>query len=94
MRDRLLKFRGGNGFFLVLAILLVAWFTAKCVWHFDPENSWLNLLLSLEASVTTCMLLDLQFRSTERDRALLQAILSKEITIESAVTEHEVIADP
>ena len=84
-KQRFLAFRGGSAFFGALAMFLALWFAARLVWHFDPDNAWLNLLLSLEASVTTSLLLDLQVKTTTSDRQTFARILALEERIDRAI---------
>lgn len=87
-KERFYAFRGGSAFFVALTIFLAGWFVTRRIWHFDPDNSWLNLLLSIEASTTTSLLLDLQVKSTARDRATLQRILDEEVAIDKQLQGH------
>ena len=80
-KERFYAFRGGSAFFVALTIFLVGWFVFRHFLHFDQDNSWLNLLLSIEASTTTSLLLDLQVKTTARDRATLQRILDTELAL-------------
>ena len=82
-KERFYAFRGGSAFFIALTIFLIGWFVFRHFLHFDPDNSWLNLLLSIEASTTTSLLLDLQVKTTARDRATLQRILDTELALDN-----------
>jgi uncharacterized membrane protein len=94
MKDLWLKFRASNAFLYTLVACLGIWFVARAVFHFDPENSWLNICLSVEASVATCMILDLQFRGMTQDRAVLQQLLESERRIIETVEEIDDVVVP
>lgn len=74
-KARFMRFRGGNAFILVFLAFLVAWLILECfgVPGFTTEN--LNLALSIEASLATCLLLDQSQRQADRDHQLLAADL-------------------
>ena len=75
MKDMWLRFRSSNAFLYSLMGFMATWFTARHFFQFDADFTLINLILSAEASVATCMILDLQFRSMNNDRATLQHIL-------------------
>lgn len=88
LKDTFLRYRGGNTFILSLCIFVAVWMLVRfIIINFDPDNAWLNLALSFEASITTSLLLDLQFKSTMRDRETLARILSETQEIEQAIEE-------
>ena len=75
-REVFIKFRGGNGFVVSLTAFLGLWFAARSVVPFDQDFGVLNIVLSTEASLATCFLIDQQSKQTEADRKLLHAILA------------------
>lgn len=77
-KDMFIRFRSGNGFLVVLVCFMIIWYFARHFFNFDNDNTILNLILSFEASVATCLLLDLQLKTTMQDRKTLQMILDME----------------
>lgn len=86
MKDLWLRFRASNAFLYALATFLVGWFILRAIFHFDPDNGWLNIILSSEASIASCMILDLQFRTMRRDEETLTRLLESERKVISVVT--------
>lgn len=82
IRAAFVKFRGGNGFLITLTSFLAVWFSLRLVVPLDPDFGVLNVILSIEASLATCLLLDQQAKQTAADRKLLIAILKHEVRIE------------
>lgn len=78
MKDAWLKFRSSNAFLYALLVFLAGWFILRWFYQFDADNGWLNIILSAEASVATCMILDLQFRAMKQDRETFAKILELE----------------
>ena len=78
LRSFFIRFRRSNAFLYTLLAALAIWVAMHEFAHFDPDMSVANLVLSFEASVATCMLLDLQFRMSAEDRATLQRIIDLE----------------
>lgn len=76
LKDVWLRFRSSNAFLYTLCGFLVVWFTVRWFIPFDADLTLINLLLSIEAAVATCMILDLQFRALYSDRSTLQHIMS------------------
>lgn len=66
-----MKFRGGNAFIISIVIFIISWFTLRSIYHFDPDYGLLNLILSMEASLATCLLLDQTQRQYEQDHQLI-----------------------
>lgn len=85
-----INFRRGGRFLQVLAAFIVCYMAARYVWRFDPDFGVLNLILSMEASVATCLLLDMSMKQSEADRALMRDI--KE-TVEEEGEDIEEIAE-
>src|SRR5580700_9912003 len=57
-RDAYTRFRGGKAFFVSLSVGIAVWIIVnETIVRFDPSYGKLNLLLSVEASVVTSMLL-------------------------------------
>ena len=87
-KERFVAFRGGSAFLWVLCAFLVSWFAIKAFLPFDPDNSILNIILSAEASVATCLLLDFSIKNMASDRATFNRILTFEeriIAIENTI---------
>lgn len=84
-RSAFVRFRGGYGFIGAMAIFLIAWFSARALWHFDPDFGLLNLLLSIEASMATCFLIDQQSKQYEVDHRLLAVVAETVEDIEEKV---------
>ena len=89
MKDVWLRFRSSNAFLYTLMAFLTVWFVLRWFFIFDRDNNWLNIILSAEASVATCMILDLQFRSMAHDRATLQKLLESESKITALLERAE-----
>lgn len=69
MRDLFVRFRRSNAFLATLAGAVTLAALAHFVAHWDPDWSLSNILLSLEASFATCMLLDVTMKMSAEDRA-------------------------
>jgi len=70
IKDLFIRFRKSNAFLYTLIMIVGAWLSVHCAAGFDDHLDWLNLFLSIEASVATCLLLDLQFRMSAEDRRM------------------------
>lgn len=81
LRDRFLQFRGSNGFLYLLCALMAAWFIAHLGWGYDEDKSTANFWMSFEASFTTCLLVEMMFRSLNIDRATMARIEQQEVYI-------------
>lgn len=77
LQDLFIKFRSGNGFLITLGTFLTGWLGLRHFIPFDPDYGILNLILSIEASVAGCLLLDLSLKNTAQDRETLQTIISE-----------------
>ena len=91
MKDTWLKFRSSNTFLYCLLIFLGGWYAARWINPFDSDNSILNIILSAEASVATCLILDLQFKSMSRDHAMLEQLLNSEKRIIETLDDIEAV---
>ncbi len=75
-----LRLRRGMGFVYLLTGFLIIWFGLRAILSFDADYSLLNLILSIEASVATALLLDLQYRQqtqTEDMFGITDAMITK-----------------
>jgi len=70
IKELFVRFRKSNAFLYTLVGSIAVWFVCHEFRGFDPDMSVANLLLSIEASVATCMLLDLQFKMSADDRQM------------------------
>jgi len=70
MKDIFIRFRKSNAFLYTLVAGVGMWWVFHMFYGFDRDMSVANLLLSIEASVATCMLLDLQFKMSAEDRRM------------------------
>lgn len=78
-KETFVKIRSGNYFLIICAIFLALWYTLKLIFQFDFLNvENLNLILSLEASLATSLLLDQSMKQAAADREILQEILEEE----------------
>lgn len=68
------QFRRGKGFLQTLAAFLVCYLGGRFAFHYDPDFGVLNMILSVEASVATCMLLDMGVKQYESDRVIVEHI--------------------
>lgn len=76
LKTGFLKFRRGSGFLLTLCALLAADALAHWLVGFDPDFAITNVCLSVEASVATCLLLDMSLKQSEADRELMRAMMA------------------
>lgn len=67
MKDLFVRFRRSNAFLYTLLAAAAGYLVAHH-FGFDPDYSIANLSLSLEASIATCVLLDLTFKMNQEDR--------------------------
>jgi len=82
-----LRFRRGGGFLAVLAGALALVAMAHFVFGFDPDWSVTNLALSTEASVASCLLLDILLKQADADRALLLELRALVARVEEETEE-------
>ena len=82
--DRYRSFRCGRNFLATLVLVIVAWLLVNhYVCPFDPDDSHLNLLLSIEASVSVAFLLASQEKNDRLIRDTLDRILADAEEIKS-----------
>lgn len=62
------KFRSGRAFFLVLSVFIAVWLLLHKLINLDPDYGILNLLLSIEASVSMSLFMMLSERQDELQR--------------------------
>ena len=89
VRDLFIRFRRSNAFIYSLAAALALWAVAHWGFGFDREASIANLLLSVEASFATCMLLDLQFSMSAQDRARWDRIERELLDVEKIIEDNK-----
>lgn len=68
------QFRRGKAFLQTLAAFLVCYLIGRVIFHYDESLGVLNLMLSIEASVATCMLLDMGVKQYESDKVIVEHI--------------------
>lgn len=73
-KEWFLEARRGGNFLKAVAVFLIGWFALRAWLQFDPDNSWLNLILSVEASIAGSLILDTQLKQAESDRAVMDDI--------------------
>jgi len=77
LSDRYRAFRCGRSFLVTLVLLIVVWlFVNHALYLFDPDDSHLNLTLSIEASVSVAFLLASQEKNDRLIREMLDRILA------------------
>lgn len=86
-KEAFLKFRRGGNFLKAFSVFMVLWFALRAWYGFDPDNSWLNLILSAEASVATALLLDIQMKMSEEDRSVMNVIKNEVEEIQADLEE-------
>jgi hypothetical protein len=77
IKELFIRFRKSNAFLYTLVGAVALWWVFHQFRGYDPDMSIANLLLSIEASVATCMLLDLQFKMSSEDRHMWKRIESE-----------------
>lgn len=79
IKQYFVRLRGGNNFVIIMISFLMLWYGLRWVFNWDflsSEN--LNVILSVEASLATSLLLDFSLQQSTADRQLLQEILDEE----------------
>jgi uncharacterized membrane protein len=87
MRDLFVRFRGSNSFLGVMIAFVAVWLVSRRVFYFDQDFGMLNLILSAEASIATCMLLDFSLKGMEADRATFAKLLEVADQTKQAVSD-------
>lgn len=78
-KEGFVRIRSGNYFIIICTVFLVIWFALKYLFQFEWLNvENLNLVLSLEASLATSLLLDQSMKQAAADRVILNEILEEE----------------
>ena len=83
------RFRSGWLFLAILAGTIVFWLAAHWIWGIDPELTQLNLVLSIEASLSVGVLIAAQEQNDSMTRAILTQILADAERINRDMAEHQ-----
>ena len=87
IRDLFVRFRRSNAFVYALFVACAFWSSCHFFLGFDPSWALGNLLLSLEASFASCMILDIQFKMGTEDRRIWQRIERELLDVAEDVEE-------
>lgn len=87
------KFRSGKVFFLTLSLFIAGWIAAHILFGFDSDWGLLNLILSMEASLSMSlfMMLSEQQDAFERSQNANNQLVLKTILDVAEVTRDQLI---
>ena len=78
-KETFVRIRSGNYFLIICALFLTLWYGLKFIFHLEfLTNDTLNVILSVEATLATSLLLDQSMKQAEADREILEEILQEE----------------
>jgi len=78
-KENFVKVRSGNYFIIICVLFLTVWYGLKYIFNLEFLNSEnLNVILSVEATLATSLLLDQSMKQAEADREILEEILQEE----------------
>lgn len=98
------RFRASTAFLVVLVLFVAAWIAAHLLWGFDSDWGLLNLILSIEASISVALIImanDRQETIEKKQLAYMQHLmegmlrsLEKQKAIEDVTREMVASLDP
>lgn len=89
------KFRGSKWFLIILISFVVCWMTLRAIFsHFDPDMGMINLILSVEASISFALFAMLGARFDEGMEEMVKRMEKKIDAVFQHVDEiHEEVVE-